>query len=196
MTSLLAQKRISQSYDAIDLKELYINSNEIFQINIVALNTDKVTVNTIIDGETFASTLLNTIMHNDVIKITTGKTPDYIPFNDKLSAHKVMSIVLEITVPEGLDISVYSTLASLDGTGNWGQTQVNLGRGGCRLEDFSFRESVKINTISGDIILTLPQSNVSAQSRNGSVVIAPGMNTGKTVVLESLHGNINVSKSF
>ncbi len=195
-TVVAAQKRLSNSYDASTVKELYINSNEIFEVRVHAVDTDKITLHTIIDGEIFASTLLNAVVENGILKITTGKTPDYIPFNDKLSAHKVMAIELELNVPSGIDLSVYSTLASLDTDGNFGQVRIDLGRGHFRGEGFRFRESAKINTISGSVSINLDRANVTATSRQGKIFISPEIELGPPLVVKSIDGDITLQKSL
>ncbi|EAQ39615.2 hypothetical protein MED134_08991 [Dokdonia sp. MED134] len=194
--SLYAQKRLSQTYDATAIKELYIHSNEIFKIKITTGEVREITVATIIDGETFASTMLNTSTNDGVLKITTGKTPDYIPFNDKLAAHKVMAIELEIIIPIGLDVSIYSTLASVDTYGKLGQVRIDLGRGHFKGEEFRFRESGKINTISGSIYISSNLVNVTAQSRNGKVDIPPTQAKGPLLAIKSIHGDVTVVKSL
>lgn len=194
--SLYAQKRLTQTYDATAIKELYIHSNEIFKIKITTGEVREITVATIIDGETFASTMLNTFTNDGVLKITTGKTPDYIPFNDKLAAHKVIAIELEITIPRGLDVSIYSTLASVDTYGKLGQVRIDLGRGHFKGEEFRFRESGKINTISGSIYISSDLVNVTAQSRNGKVDIPPTQAEGPLLAIKSIHGDVTVVKSL
>jgi len=194
--SLSAQKRLAQTYDAISINELYIYSNEIFKIKITARETKEITVATIIDGETFASTMLNTATSDGVLKITTGKTPDYIPFNDKLAAHKVLAIELEIIIPIDLDVSIYSTLASVDTYGKLGQVRIDLGRGHFKGEEFRFRESAKINTISGSIYVSSNLLNVNAQSRNGLVNIPTAQGEGPLLDIKSIHGDVTVVKSL
>lgn len=194
--SLCAQKRLTQTYEAAAINELYINSNEIFKIKITTAETSDISVATIIDGETFASTLLNTSTNDGVLKITTGKTPDYIPFNDKLAAHKVLAIELEIIIPIGLDVSIYSTLASVDTFGKLGQVRIDLGRGHFNGKEFRFRESAKINTISGSIYVSSNLVNVSAQSRNGTIKIPPTQAEGPLLTIKSIHGDVTVVKSL
>lgn len=194
-TISVAQKKLMQSYANPDITGIYINSNEIFEIRLTASPVSEITVTTLIEGETFESSLLQIVVNDGILKITTGRTPDFIPYNDKLSAHKVLSIVLEITLPEGLDIDVYSTLAGVDGTGRFGQVQMNLGRGGCRLEGFRFRESAQINTLTGSITIATPTTSVTAQSRNGTVVIPKSFPAGEGLMLQSVDGDITVRKS-
>ncbi|MFC4633672.1 hypothetical protein ACFO3O_07125 [Dokdonia ponticola] len=193
--SLSAQKKLFKEYDARDTRTVFVESDDIFQIKFTTAQTDKITIYTQIEGETFESTLLHTEIVEGVLKITTGRTPDFVPFNDKLSAHKVLSIVIEIILPEGLSIDVYSTLASVNAQGSYDQVRINLGRGGCYLSSFRFRESVYINTISGNITVETKNSEIIAQSRNGNVVISEGMTGRDTIHLQSIDGDITVIKS-
>lgn len=194
--TVVAQKRLSQTYDAVEIQELYINSNEIFQIHILVIDSDQVTVHTVIDGELFSSTLLHTVIENKVLKITTGSTPDYTPFNDKLAAHKVLAITIKVTVPIGTDLSIYSTLANVEARGQFGQVRVDLGRGRFVGEAFRFRESANINTLYGSITLGTAQANLSAQSRYGTLVLPAQMTTGPLLHLQSIDGDISVVKSL
>jgi len=196
VTSAFAQKRLSQTFDATQVKELYIDSNEIFEIRVTTANTDQISIHTIIDGETFESTLLTAIIENQVLKVTTNKTPDYIPFNDKLSAHKVIAIELEIVIPNGMMLSVYSTLASLEVKGVLGRTRIDLGRGNFAGRELRFRESVTINTISGNVDMDITNAHITAQSRKGKVVIPKSFTSGTPISIQSLHGDITVRKSL
>lgn len=193
--NLLGQKKLFKEYDVGNTHTVYIKSDDIFQIKVTTHKTDKIAIYTQIDGETFESTLLHTEIEDGILKITTGRTPDYVPFNDKLSAHKILSIVLEVSLPEGLMLEVYSALASVNAQGDYAQIQVNLGRGGCYLSNFRFRESVRINTISGNIELKTKKAVIHAQSRNGTIVIPKGMTGAKTIHLQSIDGDITVINS-
>lgn len=193
--NLLAQKKLFKEYDVGNIHTLFIESDDIFQIKLSTAQTNKITIYTQIEGETFESTLLHTEIVEGVLKITTGRTPDFVPFNDKLSAHKVLSVVVEIILPEGLALDVYSTLASVEAQGDYNQVRFNLGRGGCHLSSFRFRESVHINTISGNITVETKKTTVLAQSRNGTIVISEGMTGTNTIYLQSIDGNITVIKS-
>jgi len=193
--SMFAQKKLFKTYDAGDIHTVFVESDDIFQIKCTTAQTNTITIYTQIDGETFESTLLHSEIVDGVLKITTGRTPDFVPFNDKLSAHKVLSIVLEVILPEGLSIDVYSTLASVHAAGGYDQVRVNLGRGSCHLSSFRFRESVAINTIVGNITIETKNAKILAQSRNGNVVISKGITGVKTMELQTIEGDITVIKS-
>ena len=189
--SLFAQKRIENIYDAQNINSIYINSDAIFKISIRAQKGKEISVYTIIEGETYESSLLHAVVADQRLEISTGRTPDFVPFNDKLSAHKVLSIELEITIPQGLDIDIHSTLAEVTLTGKVRDIQVNLGRGGFLGNELRFRESV-INTLYGNVILNSKQANVTASSRNGKLTIQPSLNEGPMCTIESIYGDIEV----
>ena len=192
----MGQKRITKSYDAQGITSISVNSDDIFKIDIQTTKTDKITLTTQIEGESYESTLLNTAIVGHDLSITTGKTPDFTPFNDKLSAHKVLSIVLEISIPEGFDIQINSTLAAVQIKGSIGNLYCSLGRGGCELSNMRFRESINIATISGNIYVKSPPARILAQSRNGKVVIPQDLEGKKSVKLETIYGDILVHKSL
>lgn len=194
-SNLLSQKKLFKEYDAQGIETVSIDSDEIFQIKFVSSKTDKIRIYTIIEGETFETSLLHTKLTEDQLKITTGRTPDFVPFNDKLSAHKILSIVLEITIPENLTIDIYSALASVELTGRYDALRINLDRGGCQLLDFRFRESVYINTVSGNIFVDTMSAKILAQSRNGNVVIPNNVEGNRIMQLKSIHGDITVENS-
>lgn len=194
-TSLWAQKFLEKDfYENVD--GISIVSDEIFEIHIATRDSDHISVKTMIDGETFESALLTTKIVDKQLYIGTSKTPDYHPFNDKLAAHKVLSIAIYLEIPHHLNLNIYSTLASLDAIGSYGQVRVDLGRGGCRLDAFSFRESAIINTLSGSIRIEVDHANLIAQSRNGNVVIPTNLTGTQTMSLKSIDGDIVVYKSL
>lgn len=188
---LFAQKRSEQTFDRQDIKTLLINSNAIFKISITAQPVQDISIQTITDGETYESSLLHTKIIDQRLEITTGRTPDFTPFNDKLSAHKVLSIELDITIPQDFNIDIYSTLAEVSLKGRYKELQINLGRGGLIGRDIRFRESV-INTISGNVALTTKRADVTASSRNGEVIINSNLNEGPICSVESIYGDIEV----
>ncbi len=195
VSNFFGQKKLFKEYEAQGIETIHVESDEIFQIKLISAQTDKIRIYTAIEGETFETSLLHARLTEDQLKITTGRTPDFVPFNDKLSAHKILSIVIEITVPEYMTIDIYSALASVEAIGSYDALYINLDRGGCQLLDFRFRESVQISTISGNIYVETQKAQILAQSRNGNVVIPYGMIGDHTIDLKSIHGDITIENS-
>lgn len=188
---LFAQKKSEQTFDIQDVRSIVIDSDLIFKITISAQPVTAIQLNTVVDGETYASTLVNAIVVNQNLEISTGRTPDFTPFNDKLSAHKVLSIELDIIIPEYMDVSIRSTLAEVHLEGQYRKLQIDLGRGSLVSSGLRFRESA-INTISGNISLRLAQATVTANSRNGTDLVAPIFDHGPQCVIQTIHGDIDV----
>lgn len=188
---LFAQKKVEQTFDIEGLKAIVIDSDLIFKITMHTQPVTFIQLNTVVDGETYASTLVNTKVVDDRLEIRTGRTPDFTPFNDKLSAHKVLSIELEMIIPENMNVDIRSTLAEVNLNGLYGKLQIDLGRGGLIGRGVRFRESV-INTMSGNITLALTEANVTALSRNGARNVATVFNEGPPCIIQTIHGDINV----
>lgn len=194
-TRIHAQKSQSETIDASGLHHLLIQSDAIFQVHIATHERPEIQIVTRIEGETFESTLIHTKQEGETLVVTTGRTPDFIPIDDKLAAHKVLSIDMEVLMPAGMDLSVFSQLASVTGQGDFRTVRIHLGRGGCRLEPFRFRESATIETISGTIEIATPVTTVQAITRNGKLSVAAPFEEGNQLWLASIHGNISVKES-
>lgn len=188
---LFAQKKVEQTFDIEGLKAIVIDSDLIFKITMHTQPVTFIQLNTVVDGETYASTLVNTKVVDDRLEIRTGRTPDFTPFNDKLSAHKVLSIELEMIIPENMNVDIRSTLAEVNLDGLYRKLQIDLGRGGLIGRGVRFRESV-INTMSGNITLALTEANVTALSRNGTRNVATVFNEGPPCIIQTIHGDIDV----
>jgi DUF4097 and DUF4098 domain-containing protein YvlB len=103
----------------------------------------------------------------------------------------VLSIELEIVIPEYINLDIKSTLAAVQLVGVYKQLTINLGRGGFVGRDIRFCQSV-INTISGNVILRLKEGDVIAGSRNGQAKVDSIFNDGPSCIIQSIHGNIEV----
>ena len=177
--------------DAKDIQAIAITSDAVFKIHIATQSAQEIIVRSLVDGETYESSLVHIKNSKQRLEISTGRTPDFRPFNDKLSAHKVLSIELDIVIPEQMDVSIRSTLAEVRLEGAYQRLQIDLGRGGLIGEGIRFRESA-INTISGNVALTLSRANVIADSRNGIGKIATIFNDGPLCHIQSIYGDIQV----
>lgn len=186
-----AQKKIERSYIATELTGISIHSDQIFEIHITTHTRPEILLSAQIDGEIYAETLLKSKIEDHTLQITTGLTPDFKDFNDKLAAHKVISIVLHLTIPEDTDVNINSVLAQVHLEGQYGRLQFKLGRGGIEGRGLRFRES-DLHTIAGAVHLVLAKASVQAYSRNGTVFIADLLPQGPFINIRSIHGNIEV----
>ncbi|WGK65979.1 hypothetical protein [Croceiramulus getboli] len=189
----VAQKELSNTFDATGIEELIIDSDAIFKIKLTTTTRPQIKIRTGIEGETFESALLLSEQKNKQLILTTGRSPEYIHYDDKLAAHKVMSVELTIEVPEELAITIVSELASVRAEGHYGLLNWSLRDGDVRL--FRFRGSGMIKTVTGLVLVESAESQIAAQSRNGHVagrIVTPEF---ADLQIQSIDGDILVTQS-
>ncbi|MEH6408043.1 MAG: hypothetical protein V7767_12240, partial [Leeuwenhoekiella sp.] len=122
-----------------------------------------------------------------------GRMPDFEAIDDKLAAHKVISVVLTIKIPENFELWVDSALASVWANGTFNFINCNLTGGDCRLKNF--RGSGIVNTITGNIYVNTFDSEIVAHSRNGNLTIDNMAGATNNLKLTSIDGDISVTQS-
>ncbi|MGB3776108.1 MAG: DUF4097 family beta strand repeat-containing protein [Leeuwenhoekiella sp.] len=188
--SVYGQKVIEKEFDATGIEGLSVTSDQNFKIYVRTSTTKEIILKSSIDGETFETAFINTELQDNMLVIKSGRSPYFEDIDDKLAAHKVLSVTLSITIPENLEFWVDSSLAAVKATGDFKYINLNLGRGDCNFYDF--RGSGKINTRSGNINIETTSSSVEATSRHGIVNLANDPNGSFHLELKSLTGSITV----
>ena len=189
----LSQKDTREIIDAENLSRINIDTDEVYLINIVTTNKSEVRIRTHSEGEYFDDIILNTSIEGDKLIIKTKYPQRLAGGYDKLSAHKVFSLEIELMIPENLEVRISSNIASVQGMGDFKSIFAELKQGYCKLLDFS--GNAVINTYSGNIFVETSSGLIEANSRNGKVDIPeflPGRNPLK---LTSIDGNIMVRKN-
>ncbi|NND61995.1 MAG: hypothetical protein HKN48_02250 [Flavobacteriaceae bacterium] len=189
-----AQKTIEKGWEAIGIDKIQIISDQVFNIEVIAKPSDYFYVRTEIDGENYENVVVDTSIKNKTLTIATGFTPYFDAANDKLAAHKVISIEMFIEIPENKEFLVSSLLASFKAQGNFKNVYTALFQGNCTLEDFE--GNAQLNTRHGNI-------NVSAVNNvKGDAISKRGKvkNTMDTIGIylvkaQSVNGDISLSKS-
>jgi hypothetical protein len=187
------QKNGQEIIEAKGIKGIMITSDQVFKIDVSSIKTDKITVKSEISGETFESMVINSEVKNGFLEINASRSPFFKELDDKLAAHKVMSIVLNITMPEGFEFWVESALAAVNMQGDYDLIELNLGRGDCNLKHF--RGSGKINTRSGNIYVNTQNCNIDGTSRHGKENIESVAQGIHHLELKSITGTITVTQS-
>ncbi|WP_159022371.1 hypothetical protein [Formosa sp. L2A11] len=188
-----AQKRVDKIIDAQDISTIQINGNNCFKIHVLALNTSEIAIQTIIEGEHSEDMVVVARKSNDTLFVSTGFQPLFKADNDKLSAHKLMSVELDIQVPKHLNFNVKSDIASVEAEGVFNTAFIELNQGHCKL--LSFLGSARVNTINGSIYVETNYANVSASSRHGVVKLQPLTLGQHQLDLKSIQGDISVIKT-
>ncbi len=188
-----SQKIIHKTILHPDITFIGIDANNCFEINIATSNSDELVVEAKIDGEYTKDLLLTVKEEGSAILIGAGFPPTFVAPNDKLSAHKVVSIALFIVLPQHKSVDLYGTSCNISIMGNYENLKVTLNDGRCQLDNVS--GSVEVLSLSGDIWASSAQADITATSKFGSVQeddIPGGLNK---YVLSSTTGNIHLTKT-
>ena len=125
------------------------------------------------------------------MEVTTDFAPNFVPYNDKLSAHKVISIFLEVFLPEKTNLSILGTNAKVAINGNYSNLNVLLMEGECLIDVSAI--SGKIKTQSGNIEVSNNTTIQEAKTKFGRIINDPeNRSTGITLVSNT--GNILFQK--
>jgi hypothetical protein len=119
--------------------------------------------------------------------------PSFIAPNDKLSAHKVRALNLELIVPKGKTLEIRGEQAVVSVLGEYKEVVLRLGSGRVNLEHSS--EESDIRTDSADVFLTVPYGDIQASSVEGKVIGSIPLNTRFHYKLASEKGSIYLNKA-
>ena len=189
-----SQKTVEKSWEGTAFDTLEIISDEVFKIEIIAGDFSKIMLQATIAGENFESMNIGASEKDKVLTLKPSYRPYFTPKNDKLAAHKLLSIEMKIHIPEGMIVYVSSKLASIETLGMFQKLDVNLRDGQCILKEFT--GNAKINTHLGDIIVfATSQVFGTALTKNGNVTNKLSVSGKYILNAESVNGNISLYKT-
>lgn len=186
-----AQKKITKNIVRPETKFVKIDVSACFRLTLDTHqgNTVKVTAN--IEGEYAEDLAVSIEEQGKTVFIDTGFLPNFAPYNDKLSAHKIISIALDITLPEFMKVSVFGLGANVSATGNYRNLDITLSDGNCRLSNLM--ETVNVKTQRGEVVASGIKGAVDAKSKFGEVLMGPIPKGDVILNLFSVEGDIIVN---
>lgn len=189
-----AQKIIQKEFDAKTIQSLVIEDNALFKISIFSSEIDHIKMILHVSGEHSENIVIEEKRQNGALFLTTGFNPFFEKENDKLAAHKVMALQMEIFIPDNISISIKSKLASVITRGTFNNLAIVLENGSCVLNNFS--GNARLKSLNGDISV-FARGNVSgsAVSKSGTVDISLPPSQKYLVVAESVNGNISMEQT-
>ena len=188
-----AQKQIEKTFLINDLTHLDLEFNSVYTLSIKTLRTNEVKIVAKSEGEFAQYFVLDTNQEKTKLAIKSSLDFTFKDANDKLSAHKVQAIAVEITIPEHLIVTLKSDIANLVLRGKYESFIGQLTSGNCVLHNV--RDVLKISTIMGNITAYVNFAIVEAETRQGAIN-TEAITKGKThYVLKSIKGDITVKKT-
>ncbi len=159
---------MEKQIDISEIQRILFHADDVFSINIAAAPSSTMKIAASVAGENAENIVIDIKETSNTLTISTGFTPFFIQANDKLAAHKVMSIELDVWVPENLYVAIYSEIASVNCFGNFKYFQAYLDEGTCTISDFSGNGTIQ--TKRGDIALKdLKDVEIKASSKTGEI---------------------------
>ena len=188
-----AQKVTREVLTAEDLKSIVFSSDEIYRITVSTAPGNEVIITTRTEGEYFNDIALERELRNNTLFLNSQFREILQNGFDKLSAHKVFSMEVELQVPKDLVLEINSNLASVYLSGSYERVFIQLKNGSCYLQ--AFMGNAVINTFDGNILGTARSIDVEATSRHGDVVVPKILHGNHKMVLTSINGDIKVSET-
>lgn len=189
---LYPQKLVKKTLINPQTRYIEIDVTNCFELNVSTSANDHLQVAATIDGEYSKDLIVKIVEEGSTIGIKTDFRPNFVNPNDKLSAHKVVSIALNITLPEHKGVKIHGGSCNVVAQGLYNNLEVILNDGFCIINSVS--ENTNVSTKSGSITLSCDRGEIQAKSKYGKVIGDSIPRGGNTFVLNSITGHINLKK--
>lgn len=190
---LIAQKQTERLIDAAKLERIVLQSDEIYRITVSTAPVETISIKSRADGEYYNNISLDTEVVGKQLFLKSRFREILQSGFDKLSAHKVFAMEIELVIPEAIKLEVNSNVASVYISGIYDRVLVQLKGGSCYLKDFS--GDALINTFDGNIEVVTRAAKIEADSRHGKIEIPENSSGIYNISLNSINGNIKVQET-
>jgi hypothetical protein len=191
---LTAQKKVAKSILKESIKLIQIDANNCFSVVLETTKSNTIVIEAQMDGEYSDELYLNLVENGNTLQVNSGFGPNHINPNDKLSAHKVVSIALKVFIPRHKNVQVNGTSTNVFANGVYNNLQISVSDGLCTLKEIKGNLIVKTQT--GNILVTSNNAKINAISKYGTVAKNLMDNNGNNLYeLSTVSGNIIVNKT-
>ncbi|TYB78897.1 DUF4097 family beta strand repeat-containing protein [Bizionia myxarmorum] len=191
--SFFGQKGMQRTIDASKIKTIDIAGNTIFKIKVSATPSQIILIDLQVEGENNEQIVLQARQENDTLFLGSAYQPLFIKPDDKLAAHKKISIELTLEIPENLNVSINSDIASVFVSGNFNFLTAELLNG--YFSGTNFNGNLQVDTLNGNINLETKAGRLDLQTKKG-VINKGNVPLGENQLsLHSINGDISVKKT-
>ena len=190
LTTLVAsgQKKVSKKIIDVAEQNVQIDAGNCFHIDLGTTEGDELIVEAFIEGEYSPDLTIKVEEDGNTLLVSTDFLPNFQAPNDKLSAHKVVSIALKVRLPRYSHLKLYGTYSNISASGLYQSLDIAVADGNCFVQ--AAAESAVIKTQSGEIRLSGIRGEISAQSKYGKVHQAKVPQGDYSYELYSIEGDI------
>ena len=193
-SSANGQKTLEKEWDVTEIHRLEITTKDVYEIYIKSEPRNSIAIRLKMEGETSESMMLKELESNGILLLETAHNPFFKPYNDKLAAHKVLAMELEIVVPEHIEIAIQGTIASVIGEGSYQSLSLLLQNGYCNLQNFA--GNAQIETKKGGINVSAKKGVTAfANSKYGKVTNELTKSGNYSIQAQSDFGDIELTRS-
>jgi len=186
-----AQSVIEKKMEVSHIERFHFKVDEVFSVHILTnSNSNYLKIKSFSEGEYAQHIGFHFTEENKQMNIQAVFPKNLSSGYDKLSAHKVFSVSLEIEIPEGKTVIFQSDLASVYANGKYKFFESELTSGRCELKKFTGKAIIR--TFKGDIEVQTRERNVEAVSNHGEVHLDNYFRKGDKISLKSIDGDIYV----
>ncbi len=189
----MAQKKLHKMVLADKVALVQLNTAHFFEVNLNTISGNEVLVEAKMEGEYSRELDLDLKNDGETLFIEADFVPNFENPNDKLSAHKVVSILLNISVPEFKAVALYGTSSRVNAAGVFKDLQIVLSDGTINLTNI--QGTVQLKTQSGAINVKTKAAHIEAESKYGKVSYNPIPKGDSSYTLKTVTGNIELSKT-
>lgn len=190
---LLAQKKTMEVIDAGNISAIEISGEEIYKVSISSAAVDEVSIKSNSAGEYFNEISLDSKIVGETLFLNSRYREILQSGYDKLSAHKVFAMEIELQIPEDMSVIVNSNVASVFMQGKYDEVLIQTKTGSSYLKDFI--GNAMINTYDGSIEVNTSNAEISAESRHGKIELPENDGGFYKIILNSINGNIKVQET-
>ena len=188
-TPLLGQNSVVQSWPANEISSLQLQLPYANRIEIIGESRTTIEAEYLAEGEYQNDLRLNAVLQKEQLILTEQLSPNFNPYHDKLSAHKVMASTLKLKVPEKIALSLAVENAQTQLTGIIKQLELKQNEGNVSLESTAIEGQVWTNKANIQLDDTI--QGVFAASKKGKLVGGFTSKEKARLLLYSNSGNIS-----
>lgn len=191
---LFSQKKMIHEFYLNNIQHIIVNGDNSFNIKLNTVKGDKAIITQKTEGELGDNIILISKISQDTLFISSDYKAFVVNYNDKLSAHKTVSIQLEISLPINKQVYLKSNNANVFCQGQYKSLTVELNNGQVFSENLI--GNITINTVYGNINVRSKYNNWINQSK-------PHKNINSQILktefykqsLNTVNGKINIIKT-
>lgn len=187
------QKRVTKALLNPEISNIHIDGTLVYQVDLETADTREITVEAQMEGEYRKDLVVGFRESGSTLHVETQFGPEFHFPNDKLGAHKVVSVRMRIVLPHDQNTLLTARSCLISVSGRYRDLDIVFSDGRCDLSHTA--ENTHVKTASAPIIAHLRSGRVEAASRYGTVDIDPIPPGGHRLTLESTRGDIAVRRA-